>query len=75
MADIQECANCEKLFDFDRQGLGSDQGGYVCSDECGRQLAARRGHHYVIHDQTDAVVDTDVPLGGLLGMRHEWVGR
>ena len=80
MADIQKCASCEKLFDFDRQGLGSDHGGFVCSAECGRQLAARQGHHYAIHDQADAVVATDVPLvasaayrlDGLLGMRHEW---
>lgn len=58
--DLQTCSNCGREFDFDKEGLGSDHGGYVCSPECAKGLAAKRGLHYAIHDETDAIVDSDV---------------
>lgn len=59
--DMQTCCNCGKRFDFDKKGLGSDHGGYVCGPTCAKKLAAKRGHYYVVHDKADAIVETDAP--------------
>ena len=64
---MQACSNCNKQFDFDKEGLGSSIGGYVCSDTCARQLSAKRGTHHAIHDKQDVIVDTDAPLSKLRG--------
>ena len=58
--DQQTCKNCGKTFDFDKGGFGSSMGGHVCSAECGKKSAAKSGRCYAVHDETDAIVDTDV---------------
>ena len=59
--EMQTCAACGKKFDFDTAGLGSSHGGYVCGSRCAKRLAAVRGHHFAIHDKTDAITNTDAP--------------
>lgn len=74
--DKQKCDVCGKAFDFDAGGFGigveefrmhdgRPQGRIrdvlVCSKTCAKKSAASRGSKYAIHDDTDAIVETNVP--------------
>ena len=57
--DMQTCKGCGKEFDFDKSGLGSSFGGYVCGAECAKKSASEAGRAYAIHDETDKIIDTN----------------
>jgi len=63
MMDMQTCKvkQCGKRFDFDKGGLGSSFGGYVCGDICAKKSATKAGRAYAIHDETGKIIETNAP--------------
>ena len=62
--DMQTCGACKTRFDFDAGGLATVRNGkdfHVCSAECAKHAAQAKGNYYAIHDDTDAIVDSDAP--------------
>lgn len=57
--DMQACKQCGSAFDFDKGGLGSSFGGYVCSTECARKAAKQADRKVAIHDDTGKIVETN----------------
>lgn len=68
--DMQQCATCQKEFDFDVEGLQGPGGIVVCGSDCAEKSATRRGHAVAIHDHSGAVIKTNVTPSD--DVRHCW---
>lgn len=61
--DKRKCSMCRTVFDYDTSGLGTEREGkevVFCGAKCVKKSTAERGTSYAIHDEADAIVDTDV---------------
>ena len=64
--DMQTCAICNEQFNFDKGGLGSSMTGQlVCGNECAKKMAVSHGTHYAIHDNSDAITETNKEEGDI----------
>ena len=61
--DMRLCDVCGVQFDFDETGLEGPNEVIVCSNGCAKKSAGSRGKKYVIHDKSDAIVETDLKPG------------
>lgn len=61
--DKQKCHSCQKSFDFDKGGLESSFGYYVCSSKCAKKATEINATAYAIHDKTGAIVETNAKEG------------